>query len=315
MDKKNKLEVVAIGTASRDWTMLGCADGPLVWGDKREAEGIYEGLGGGAANAAITFARLGLRTGLAARLGKDESGKKIELICRRENIKFFPAWDSKKNTALSSIILNEAGERLVIAHRGASEAFKARDLPAAAQAADWWYVVPGRIAAPEIFKLMSVAAKKGIRLAINPSKSFIHRADFIRRLADISILLANREEAAALADLPKAADPAAILKKISSPIAVVTDGPRGSWAKDNTGIYQAGVFPEKKIADRTGAGDSFGSAFVAAIVRGQPITEALRIASANATSMVETIGAQTGILKLAQLKSPRWRELEIRKIS
>lgn len=315
MDQKKNLEIVAIGTASRDWTMVGCADGPLTWGDKREAEGVYEGLGGGAANAAITFARLGLKTGLAVRLGKDESGKKIVQNLKKEGVKIFSAWDSKQATALSSIILNEAGERLVVAHRGASDNLAVKDVPPAALAATWWYLVPGRIAAPTIFKLMNAAAKSGIRLAINPSKSFIHRADFIRRLADISILLVNREEAAALANLPKAADPIVMLKKIPSAIVVITDGPRGSWAKDNSGIYYAGVFPEKKIADRTGAGDSFGSAFVVSMVRGRPILEALRVASANATSMVETIGAQTGILRAAQLKAPRWQNLEIKKIS
>ncbi len=315
MDQKKNLDIVAIGTASRDWTMVGCADGPLVWADKREAESVYEGLGGGAANAAITFARRGLKTGIICRLGKDESGKKIIQNLKNEGIKVFAAWDTKRATALSSIILNQAGERLVVAHRGASDNLVAKDVPVSALSATWWYLVPGRIPAPVIFQLMNAAAKNGIRLAVNPSKSFIHRADFIRRLADISVLLVNREEAAALMNMPKAADPAVMLRKIPSPMAIITDGPRGSWAKDNSGIYYAGVFTEKKIADRTGAGDSFGSAFVASVIRGQTITEALRTASANATSMVETVGAQTGILRAAQLKSPRWKELTIKKIS
>jgi 2-dehydro-3-deoxygluconokinase len=312
---KNNLEIVTIGTASRDWTMVGSEDGPLTWGDKKEAESVYEGLGGGAANAAITFARFGLKTGIVARLGKDESGKKIIQNLKSEGIKVFPAWDVKHATALSAIALNKAGERLVFSHRGASDNLTEKDVPTGALASDWWYVVPGRITAPIIFKLMNTALKKGIRLAINPSKSFIHRADFVRRLADISVLLVNREEAGMLVNLPPAADPIAMLRKIPSGVAVITDGPRGSWAKDNSGIYHAGVFPEKKIADRTGAGDSFGSAFVASIIRNKPITEALRVASANATSMVETIGAQTGILRSAQLRSPRFKDFVIKKVA
>ena len=49
--------------------------------------------------------------------------------------------------------------------------------------------------------------------------------------------------------------------------------------------------------DRTGAGDAFGSGFVAKIIEEAGLTEALTFGSANSTSVVQQIGAKTGILR------------------
>jgi sugar/nucleoside kinase (ribokinase family) len=67
-------------------------------------------------------------------------------------------------------------------------------------------------------------------------------------------------------------------------------------------LYQAGSYQKVKVVDRTGAGDAFGSGFVAALAKGLPIEDALTLGSANATSVVAQIGAKTGILKTPRVK-------------
>jgi len=81
-------------------------------------------------------------------------------------------------------------------------------------------------------------------------------------------------------------------------------------------------FKNKKIVNRTGAGDAFGSGFVAGLMRkgtlsrkasDAAIAYAMRLASANATSVVEHMGAQTGVLGRAEFeKNPRWKSLPIK---
>ena len=96
-------------------------------------------------------------------------------------------------------------------------------------------------------------------------------------------------------------------------IVAVTKGPAGVTVSDGKNLYRAGTFKEKIIADRTGAGDSFGSGFVAGLMRSQgDIKYAIRLATANATSVVEQVGATEGILTKDQFEQdPRWKDLNI----
>ena len=50
------------------------------------------------------------------------------------------------------------------------------------------------------------------------------------------------------------------------------------------------------MRDATGAGDAFGSGFLAKLADGAEFVDALQFASANAASVVQKYGASTGIL-------------------
>ncbi len=66
--------------------------------------------------------------------------------------------------------------------------------------------------------------------------------------------------------------------------------------------------------DRTGAGDAFGSAFVAVIIRGGTIEEAIQLGTANATSTVQQIGAKNGLLKKGNWGPWEKVQVEIKKL-
>ena len=53
--------------------------------------------------------------------------------------------------------------------------------------------------------------------------------------------------------------------------------------------------------DRTGAGDAFASTFVAALIKGKSLDEALRWAPINSMNVVQRVGAQAGLLSEYQL--------------
>jgi len=92
----------------------------------------------------------------------------------------------------------------------------------------------------------------------------------------------------------------------------MTEGNKGVLVSDGKNIYSAGIF-RGKLVDRTGAGDAFGSGFVAGIIEKNNIEYAIRLGSANATSVVEKIGAQAGILTKGEFeKSERWQKFEIK---
>ena len=106
----------------------------------------------------------------------------------------------------------------------------------------------------------------------------------------------------------------------------MTDGHRGVLVSDGKTVYRAGVYQEREIVDRTGAGDAFGSGFVAGLMGDtrhatrdtrhafakEAIEYAIRLGSANATSVVEYIGGQEGILRRGEfVRHPRWKRFKI----
>lgn len=89
----------------------------------------------------------------------------------------------------------------------------------------------------------------------------------------------------------------------------MTKGPEGVVVSDNTHIYRAGI-PKSDMIDRTGAGDAFGSAFTAGYIEKGNIGHAIQLATANATAVLQEIGAANGLLKKGE-----WGEWEKVRVS
>ncbi|HEY4496980.1 MAG TPA: carbohydrate kinase family protein [Candidatus Paceibacterota bacterium] len=294
-------------------------------GEKFGIEDAYATLGGNAANAAVTFARHGFKTAVMARIGFDAEGEEIKKRLKKERIETKFIKHSLKAYTARSVLLLQKGERTILSYHGAINEFSLKDIDFKNLKAKWIYVsLPGD--SYTIFsKLVREASKRGIRIAVNPS--FKHLSEGKKKLLQdlkyVSVLFVNDGEASELTGIPfKQRE--RMLKKLTSlinGIAVITLGPEGVIASDGRRIYSAGIFKEKMLADRTGAGDSFGSGMVAALMDGgdkklfdsRNIERAIRFATANSTSNVEHIGATEGVLTKNEFdKSSRWRNLKIR---
>jgi sugar/nucleoside kinase (ribokinase family) len=71
---------------------------------------------------------------------------------------------------------------------------------------------------------------------------------------------------------------------------VIKQGSQGAtlWSKSER--ISMGVFPVESVVDATGAGDTFGGGFVAALAQGKSYREALALGSAMASFTVEDFG-------------------------
>ena len=284
-------------------------------GAKLEVDRPISSVGGGAANAAVTFARQGLRTAALVRLGADAAGDAVVTALKRDGVNVLALRDQNVGTACSTIILAPGGERTILVYRGASEGLTRREVPFPKLVARWAYIAPGGISAALMVELLKALKERKTKIAMNPSREYLSlgeaRTKEIFKLLDAVIV--NREEAAGLTGAPYR-DEKAVFRKLSSMvsgIAVMTDGPRGAMVSDGTYRYVAGIFKETKRVDRTGAGDAFGSGFVAGLMQKNDVSYALRLAAANATSVVEQVGAERGILTKKSFVAPRWKYLDL----
>ncbi len=310
-------DVVTIGTAVRDIVMP--LEGGVMRigaGEKIVAGAPFISSGGGALNAAVTFAKLGFSPLAVFRTGDDEPAEAIMRDMERAGVSCAVHRAKGEATGQSVVIVYESGERTAIAHRGACEALTLRDIPFGDITAKWAYIAPSRIEPSVIHKAVERLYYQGVAIAFNPSAFYLenHGARLKPILAYIKILIMNREEASILTGIPRTYEQE-LFKKLDamiSGIAIMTDGPRGVLVSDGARMYKAGIFPNKEVVDRTGAGDAFGSAFVSGMMLKGDIPYAIRLASANATHAVESIGAQTGLLSLSTFeRDKRWQKLEI----
>lgn len=352
-----KFDVVAIGSATRDNFLKG--DFPLAkwkeapsgealllpFGEKLEVKELYQTIGGNAANASVTFARHGFKTACMAKIGNDLPGREFLAHLKRErvNTKYIAA-SNEKPTAYSVLLL-VGGERTILGYHGASDTLTLHDFRLNKLRSRWWYLSLAGESDVLYPHLMKFAKEHHIHVAVNPSGHHIkhRRADLLHSLKDLSFLVLNTGEAADLVGISfhKEEEVFKKLDELVPGVVAVTDGSNGVTVSDGTHLYKAGIFKEKMIADRTGAGDAFGSGFVAALawhkdihpVRSRPaegtattalgrptsngvnpeaIKYAIRFASANATSVVESIGATEGILTRKRFETEaRWREFPI----
>lgn len=299
----------------------------LPVGEKVEISDVFFTIGGNAVNAAVTFSRQGLKTACAAKIGSDVSGEEIKRRLKREGIDDFLKIDSKLPTAYS-VILSEKGERTILAYHGAADNFFLKDLSLNKLLSRWWYIsLTGRSTAM-FKKLVQFAGAKKIALAFNPTGYHLrhHRKEILKNLNKTAFLVLNEEEAAFLTgfSFKKPKEVFKKLDRLTPGILAVTTGYKGAIVSDGRFIYETGVFPEKKLVDRTGAGDAFGSGFAAGLIKRKvfwseakkikpvDIVYALRLAAANAASVVENLGATEGIIKVRDFQKPRWQNLKIK---
>lgn len=266
---------------------------------------------GNSPNAAVSATRLGLKTALLSNIGDDENGK----------------------DCLKTLQENNIDTRFVITNKGAKTNYHyvlwyEDDRTILVKQEPYKYTIPENLPVPRWIYLSSVGhdtlyyhndivnyLKKHpetkltfqpgtyqMKLGTEKLKALYEESDiFVCNVEESERILGTGEMP--VIDLMKG------LAKLGPKIVVVTDGPKGAYAYDNTGGPQQGtawfmpIYPDPKPPyERTGAGDSFASTFTAAIAYGKTIEEALLWAPVNPMSVVQHVGAQTGLLTRPELE-------------
>jgi len=262
--------------------------------------------GGGGTNTAVSFARLGLKTAYLGHLGDDENGHKVLRELKREKVGFIGTV-GKEQTNYSIILDSIEHDRTILAYKEASDNLRWADIPKGKLKAEWFYIssMMGE-SYRTVERLVQYARQAGIRVAFNPSeyqaKQGAKKLQPVLSRTDVLVL--NREEAALLLGMRPEDDIKALLLglyKSGPSIAVITEGPKGAHACDGKRMW---YIPARKVRvlESTGAGDSFASAFVAGIIKGHGIGDALKLAITNAESVVQAYGAKPGLLSMAEAR-------------
>jgi len=323
MLKLDMFDIITFGSATcdiflklpRPETESGKICFPL--GDKVEVGDWAMHSGGGGTNTAYTFALQGLKAAYYGQVGDDYFGQMVMNDLEKAGVSLkLVKKSSDKATALSVILSPSVADRAILVAPGACHFLSPEkmDWPKIKKAS-WFYIAPFyEKSADNLPVLVDFAQKNKIKIALNPSAAQIrNQPEALKKIiGQVNVLLLNLKEAAILAELSEVQE-RLLAEKIKSwgpGLVVITKGGKGAIISDGRTYYEAGIFPVK-VAERTGAGDAFGSGFVAGLLQKNDIEYAIRLAVANSASCLTQVGAKNGLLKKGDLDD--WPALDVRK--
>src|SRR3989344_2701289 len=253
---------------------------------------------GNAPNAAVSAARLGLKTGLVTNLGDDENGRECLAELKKEGVDASLSTIHKgAKTNYHYVLWYEDERTILIKH----ELYTYR-LPKIEPPPRFIYLSSFRGTDEYRANIIGyLKAHPEVRLAFQPGKAEIALGtQKLRELyARTEIFFCNKEEAEKILETAEASMQKLLtgVARLGPRLVVITDGPKGAYFYDGKGAYFMPPYPDPKAPyERTGAGDAYASTFVGALALGKTPEEALQWAGVNSMSVVQQIGAQKGLL-------------------
>jgi ribokinase len=278
----------------------------MRWGDKIPFESATEIAGvGNAANAAVSAARLGLRSELHAYVGRDAHGEQVLQALMKEGVGTSLIEQQEGKRTNYHFVLWFGNERTILIKH---ETFD-YEVPKLAEPPRWLYLSSlSENALPyEEAVAHTLATWEGTKLAFQPGTFQIkfgtrHQHELYART---EIFFCNKEEAARILE-SQSQDIKELLRGIRAlgpKIAIITDGHNGAYAMTEDSTWFIPIYPdERPPLERTGAGDAFASTIVSALALGLPLEEALLWGPINSMRVVQGIGAQAELLTRPRLE-------------
>lgn len=280
----------------------------LGFGDKIPVKTIDLCVGGNTGNNAVGLARLGFETAMIGTMGEHWVDKHALEILKKEGV------NTDKIRLIPGafgfgVIINYQGERTILSYYPDTECdFGVKE---GEMTSDWVYLTTaGKNYECFYEEALDWVKKTGAKIAFNPGSRQVKDGVEKNKLAYemTQILFVNKEEATTLLSgitnyklpITNIKEILKRLNEIGPKIVVVTDGQEGAYCFDGTKYWQMPIVPAT-VVERTGAGDAFGSGFMAAYLVGKPIPECLKWAACNSGSVLEFIGPQQGLLNKNQM--------------
>jgi sugar/nucleoside kinase (ribokinase family) len=281
------------------------------YGSKIIPEEVAFFYGGGGVNTSISFSKLGLHTAAILNIGQEGTGSLVVRELEAANVSCIHVTrDPKNHTAMSMVVSLDGDDHTMFLYRGSNNFIHVPDWRDVHT--KWFYVssLTGESAEliPEIF---SYARAHNIKIAWNPGSEQLACgfSDLETYLEETDILILNKDEACCLlrskgikSDFADTKIVTNLLKETTRGVVVVTDGKEGSYVTSEEKSYHEPAHKAKTV-ETTGAGDSFGSTFVAARIKGYGTKYSMKLAAENAAGVVGQLGAQNGLMTFEELRA------------
>ena len=276
--------IAVVGDAALD-VLARAGTLPAPGGDVRASIAIRPG--GAGANTSAWLAALGADPVLIARIGADTAGEQVRGHLAAAGVGSALVTDHAAPTATVVVLVDGAGQRAMLADRGAAGRLAPADIavpPGARHLHLSGYVLLDRSSRAAGQAALAAARAAGLTTSVDPQAAALltDPAGFLDQVRGVDLLLPSAGELAALGGADAAL---AAVRAVA-----VTDGPRGAAWLDRAGKVEV---PGRttEVVDTTGAGDAFDAGVLVAWTGGASPAEALAAGVAAGTRAVGAAGA------------------------
>lgn len=299
-EKVAEAAVVVVGSCMTDLVSLTSRlpkTGETIHGHK-----FFIGFGGKGANQCVQAARLGAKTSMVCKVGKDSFGNDyIENLKQNDISTEFTYQTKDAATGAASIIVDNEGQNIIIIVAGANLLLNTEDLREAASAISRAKVMICQLEVTPATSLeaLRIAHSNGVKTLFNPAPAIADLDPEFYTLSDV--FCCNESEAEILTGLevgsPTDAGKAAlVLLERGCQVVIITLGAEGCVMLSQTEPVPKHIPTEKvKAVDTTGAGDSFvgALAFYLAYYSNLSLEEMLKRSNFIAAVSVQVTGTQS----------------------
>ncbi|KPQ37195.1 MAG: ribokinase RbsK [Phormidesmis priestleyi Ana] len=309
-------EVLVLGSVNMD--LVAEVDRLPRPGETLTGRGFATVPGGKGANQAVAAARLGMRTAMVGRVGKDGFGRILSDRLHAENVDTSALVASRKQPSGTALITLSPTDNQIIVVSGANAELGEADLDRLtpffkkARVLLLQFEVP----LPTVEKAAALAYLAGLTVIVDPAPAPKFGEPLSTDFCEyISVLTPNQTEAEQLTgieilDVTGAIAAAEMLRGQGIEVVIITMGALGSVCTSANGSFAIPAFPVPVI-DTIGAGDAFNGGLAAALCRADPalrlndhnlLRPALDYASAVAALAVTRSGAQSAMPTAAEVE-------------
>ncbi|MEO7056244.1 MAG: sugar kinase [Caldimonas sp.] len=296
------VDILALGEPMVEFNQTGDGGGRLY----------RQGFGGDTSNFAIAAARQGARAGMVSALGDDTYARMLRELWRGEGVtQDHVATDAGAFTAIYFVSHDADGHHFDFFRRGsAASRMTAAALPRTAIASARVLHLSGvslaisESAREACFSAIDIARAAGVKVSFDTNLRLklwpieTARQVMSQAMATCDVCLPSHDDLAVLTGLR---EPEAMLDHcldLGARVVALKCGSAGAWIADRARRTHIAPHPCRPV-DATGAGDTFGGAFVARMVAGDSIEAAGRYAAVAAALSTEGFGAVEPIPRAA----------------
>lgn len=270
-------------------------------GETISSTGLHVYTGGKGLNQSVALARAGAEVSHAGQIGEDGRFLLDVLTEAGADVTHVKVSDTVRTG--NAIIQNDAdGDNCIILFGGSNQAITEEQIDTVLSSFGEgdYLVLQNEI--NNLPYLVEHAYARGMRIVLNPSPMDAHIGEI--DLSRISLFILNEIEAAGMTGAD-AGDADALLaglrERFPAAEIVLTLGSQGSIYTDGTRTVRQGIYKVETV-DTTAAGDTFSGFFLAGIIRGLDVAEALDLAARASAIAVSRPGAAPSIPTLEEVQ-------------
>lgn len=300
-EQTNGIEVLCAGMLIADTFVPPLAELPAS-GSLIEVSGFISDAGGSSANTAITLAKLGVRSGIAATVGDDAVGIVLRDSLETRGVDVAGVQLSERRATSRTVILGIGqDDRRYIHEVGANADFNVAAIESALGNArvlviGGFFALPG-LDVHELAALLKRARLRGVKTMLDivvPLGEVDATAAMRVLLPHVDFFLPNSDEAEALTGLTDAREQALALLDWGCQSVVITRGGDGAIYADAASVLSVSPLPVE-LVDPSGAGDAFTAGLVVGVLERWPAERSLRFAAALGASACRALGCTTAV--------------------